>query len=107
VAVDPVGKLDMSLEPFLHHLGMRSEKFATDNQLRGYELPVRPESPLIQENPAAGLVDQARSPGFRRPSGIEILFYKQRQLVGIRDGHNFDVTAFVASLQPIGPQPCP
>jgi len=37
----------------------------------GYELMIWPEVALIHEEPGVGLLDEARSPGFGRPGGVD------------------------------------
>src|ERR1700675_1525460 len=97
----------MSSDLTLDEIGMLLKKISPDDQVRGDELAVRPEIPLVKKNAAAGFVDQARRPWLGRPRSINFAFEEQSELVGIRDRNHLNVTAFFSRSQAVREQPSP
>src|SRR5208283_1798480 len=101
MAVDPVGELDVGLNPFLDQIGMSLEELGIHDQQADNKLSVGPQRAFVDEQAAVAFMNQARGPGFGRPGGIEIFFQEERQLVGIGHGDNLHVAALVVGFEAV------
>ena len=54
---------------------------------------VRPELPLVEEDLAAGFLDQTRRPGLRHPGAVDLALLEQVQRVRVRGRQHLDVAA--------------
>src|SRR5882762_9532437 len=71
----------------------------------GYELAIGPEVALIHEEAGIGLLDEPRSPGFRRPGGVDFPLQKKRELLWVGNRDNQDVPTLFPCFQVVRLQP--
>src|SRR5690606_18996966 len=98
ILVYPVRYFQVGFEPRLHKVGMLLQKLRAHYYMRGYVLPVRPEVLLLEQNLAPAFQHEPGYPRLDRPRPVELLFYKQRELVGVRERDDLHSSTLLLEL---------
>src|SRR5882724_8263582 len=84
---------------------MLFEKLSSDDQVRGNELSIWPERPLVQKQMSVALFNQTRCPGLGSPCAVQLFLEEKRKLIRIRQRNYLHVAALVGGLHAVRLQP--